>query len=213
MNTNELIQMLAAGVAPVPRPAFARRYARAMALGALGSVLLMALVFGVRPDLGQMWVTPMFWAKLAFPLAMAAAVWPLVLRLSRPGARVGWRAGLLAVPLLIVWLAAADVLVQAAPAERLALILGSTWRSCPFNITLLSLPTFIGACWAMKGLAPTHLRAAGAAAGLLASAVATIAYCLHCPEMSVAFWAVWYLLGMLLPAVLGALLGPRLLRW
>ncbi|WP_128576455.1 NrsF family protein, partial [Pseudomonas sp. BAY1663] len=27
------------------------------------------------------------------------------------------------------------------------------------------------------------------------------------------FWALWYLLGMLLPSALGALLGPRLLRW
>ncbi|MDH1161872.1 DUF1109 domain-containing protein, partial [Pseudomonas otitidis] len=35
----------------------------------------------------------------------------------------------------------------------------------------------------------------------------------HCPEMGVPFWGVWYLLGMLLPTVLGAVLGPRLLRW
>ena len=213
MNTDELIRMLATGLAPAPRPAFARRYGRAMALGAFGSLLLMALVFGVRPDLREMWGMPLFWAKLAFPLATAAAAWPLVLRLSRPGAALGWWAGLLVVPLALVWLSAADVLAQAPPADRLALILGSTWRTCPFNIALLSLPTFIGACWAMKGLAPTHLRAAGAAAGLLASAIATVAYSLHCPEMSVAFWAVWYVAGMLLPALLGALLGPRLLRW
>ena len=42
---------------------------------------------------------------------------------------------------------------------------------------------------------------------------ATLAYSLHCPEMSVAFWAVWYVLGMLIPTAVGALLGPRLLRW
>lgn len=213
MTTDELIRMLATGLVPAPRPSFARRYGRGTALGALGSVVLLALVFGVRPDLRDMSVTPVFWAKLAFPLATLAAIWPLVLRLSRPGVRVGWRAGLLAVPLAIVWLAAADVLAQTAPAERLTLILGSTWRTCPFSIALLSLPTFIGTCWAMKGLAPTHLHAAGAAAGLLAGTVATVVYSLHCPEMSVAFWAVWYVAGMLLPAALGALLGPRLLRW
>ncbi|WP_411353665.1 NrsF family protein [Pseudomonas citronellolis] len=27
------------------------------------------------------------------------------------------------------------------------------------------------------------------------------------------FWSIWYLLGMLLPTLLGAMLGPRLLRW
>jgi hypothetical protein len=31
--------------------------------------------------------------------------------------------------------------------------------------------------------------------------------------MSPAFWSVWYVIGMLLPAAVGAWLGPRLLRW
>jgi hypothetical protein len=48
---------------------------------------------------------------------------------------------------------------------------------------------------------------------LLSSSIATIAYCLHCPEMSPAFWSIWYVLGMVLVAALGAALGPKLLRW
>ena len=39
------------------------------------------------------------------------------------------------------------------------------------------------------------------------------AYTLHCPELAPAFVAVWYVLGMLIPAAAGALLAPRLLRW
>jgi hypothetical protein len=31
--------------------------------------------------------------------------------------------------------------------------------------------------------------------------------------MEAPFLAIWYLLGMLIPTLLGALLGPRLLRW
>ncbi|WP_416236129.1 NrsF family protein [Pseudomonas citronellolis] len=31
--------------------------------------------------------------------------------------------------------------------------------------------------------------------------------------MGVPFWSIWYLPGMLLPTLLGAMLGPRLLRW
>ncbi|WP_324709710.1 MULTISPECIES: NrsF family protein [Pseudomonas] len=27
------------------------------------------------------------------------------------------------------------------------------------------------------------------------------------------FWSIWHLPGMLLPTLLGAMLGPRLLRW
>jgi hypothetical protein len=31
--------------------------------------------------------------------------------------------------------------------------------------------------------------------------------------MTAPFIGVWYLLGMLIPSAVGALLGPRLLRW
>jgi hypothetical protein len=65
----------------------------------------------------------------------------------------------------------------------------------------------------MKGLAPTRLRLAGAAAGLLAGTTGALVYCLHCPELEAPFLGFWYLLGMLIPTAVGALLGSRLLRW
>ncbi|WP_413773191.1 NrsF family protein [Acidithiobacillus sp. HP-2] len=36
---------------------------------------------------------------------------------------------------------------------------------------------------------------------------------LLCPEMGAPFIGTWYLLGILIPTVLGALLGETLLRW
>jgi hypothetical protein len=71
---------------------------------------------------------------------------------------------------------------------------------CPFNILLLAVPGLVVIFWAVKGLVPTRLRFAGGASGLLASSIATVAYCFHCPEMSPAFWAIWYVAAMLLPA-------------
>jgi hypothetical protein len=62
-------------------------------------------------------------------------------------------------------------------------------------------------------LAPTRPTIAGAAIGLLAGAIGTLGYCLHCPEMHVPFWATWYLLGMAVPAAIGSLLGKSVLRW
>jgi hypothetical protein len=47
----------------------------------------------------------------------------------------------------------------------------------------------------------------------LAGALGALAYVLHCPELEAPFLAVWYLLGMLIPAGVGALVGPRVLRW
>ena len=123
----------------------------------------------------------------------------------------GWPG--ISVPFAAVWLGAAYVLANTPAGERAAAILGQTWRVCPFAIAMLSVPAFIAIFWALRGLAPTRLRLAGAMGGLLSGAVATLVYCLHCPEMGVAFWGVWYVLGMLVPTAIGALLGPRLLRW
>jgi hypothetical protein len=213
MKTDDMISLLAANVAPADSGVFARRFGWALLLGGFGAVGLMALVFGIRPDIHLMLVTPLFWAKMAFPTGVAAAALFMAVRLARPGMPVGHGWKLVAAPAVAVWIAAAVVLVQAPGQERLSMLLGATWRTCPFNIALLSIPAFIAIFWAMKGLAPTRLHAAGAISGLLASSIATIAYCLHCPEMGVAFWAVWYLAGMVIPALLGALFGPKLLRW
>src|SRR5690606_10056653 len=54
---------------------------------------------------------------------------------------------------------------------------------------------------------------AGAAAGVLAGGAGAFAYAFHCPELAAPFLAVWYVLGMAMPVVAGALIGPRLLRW
>ena len=40
-----------------------------------------------------------------------------------------------------------------------------------------------------------------------------LAYSVSCDELSPAFVAVWYTLGITLSGGLGALLGPRVLRW
>ncbi|WP_321839779.1 DUF1109 domain-containing protein [Paraburkholderia bannensis] len=213
MKTDDLITLLSTGVTRVDRKAALRRFARALPLGLAGSLILVAIVFGVRRDLMDVAQTPIFWAKIAFPLAVAIAAALTVSRLGRPGVRGGYAWALVVAPFLVVWLAGWATLDTAAPAERVPLMLGLSWRTCPFNILLLSVPTFVAVFWSAKGLAPTRPRLAGAAAGLFASALATIAYCVHCPEMSPAFWSIWYAIGMLLPAAIGAWLGPRLLRW
>lgn len=87
------------------------------------------------------------------------------------------------------------------------------WKICPWLLLILAAPIFIGLLWSFRRLAPTRLRAAGAAAGFAAGAWAATLYCLHCPEVSAIFVLTWYTLGMLLAAGVGALLGPRVLRW
>lgn len=213
MKTDELINLLASGEGPVDRRVLVRRFSAALLVGGLVALFLVMSLYGVRSDLAQVAGTPLFWGKVALPGSLALLALWLNQRLARPGVKGGVVWLLLGLPLLLVWLGAAISLAGAAPEGRAELIFGRTWRTCALNISLLSIPAFIAIFRALCGLAPTRLRQAGAAAGLLAGATATLAYCLHCPEMGIPFWGVWYLLGMLLPTVVGAALGPRLLRW
>lgn len=213
MKTDDFISMLASGASPVERHALAKRFCIAVLIGLATSTVLAMVIFGIRPDLSAVAATPIFWAKIAFPLCLMVGALCVATRLARPGVTAGGGTLLIFAAVAAIWAGAIYVLMGAVPDARVAVILGKTWRVCALNITLLSIPGFISVFWALRGLAPTRLRLAGACGGLLAGAMATLAYCVHCPEMDVPFWGVWYLLGMLVPTVIGALLGPRWLRW
>lgn len=214
MKTDELIALLAAGASPVEPGETARRFRSALGWGLFGATLAMAIALGVRPDIDEAARLPAFWMKLTFPSLVAIAAYHAATRLACPGRRIGHASGTTLIVLLAaVWAFALAALFNAEPAERNDLIYGDTWLFCLVNIPLLSIPVFAAAMWAMKGLAPTRLTLAGGAAGLLAGSVSAAVYSLHCPEMEAPFLAIWYVLGMLIPTIAGAVLGPRLLRW
>lgn len=213
MKTEELITMLATGAAPMERGGIASRFAPPLAGALIGVALLMAVTLGVRSDLAQVLTLPMFWAKLLIPAIAALAALRMAIRLSCPGRSAGLAPLILAALLLLASGGAALSLFNAPAAERAAMIFSGTWKTCTMNITLLALPLFGAAFWVIKGLAPTRPAWAGASAGLLAGAAAAAVYALHCPEMAAPFLGVWYVLGIIMPAVLGALIGPRFLRW
>lgn len=213
MKTERLIDLLASSVVAVNPHAIRRRYVGALGLGALVSALLMLTLLGVRPDIAGAVRMPMFWLKLAFPAMLVVGAMLATVRLSRPGAKLGGAPAAIALPVVAVWMMSAAVLLGAAADERYALVFGETWAYCPLMIAALAVPLFVAALWAMKGLAPTRLALAGAAAGLLAGAGGALVYALHCPEMAPPFLAVWYVLGMVAPAGAGAIVGPLLLRW
>lgn len=212
MNTDDLITMLSSG--PDVRVAGASRtLVLPLAGGLFASLALMAALLGVRHDLPQAAALPAFWLKVAFAVSLAGAGGLAVRRLSTPGAGTAMLPVYLAAPVLVLWLIAGATLWRAPVNAGGILFWGSTWQVCPLLIALLSLPVLVGLLRTLRGLAPTRLRLAGAAAGFAAGAAAAAVYCLHCPEMSAVFVGAWYLLGMLIPAALGALIGPRALAW
>lgn len=213
MKTDDLITMLANNAGAVEPRIWRRRYALALAAGAIGAVVLMAVFLGARSDLAVVARIPAFWVKFAFPGALAAGVLLAATRLSRPGVPLGLAWLGIAAPLLAIWLLGAIELSGATPDQRAALFWGTTWATCPLYVALLSVPAFIALLGVMKTMAPTRLALAGAMAGLLAGTVGAAAYALYCPESGASFLGFWYVLGMLIPATLGAVIGPRLLRW
>jgi len=214
MKTDDLLLMLATGAGPVDTRLPASRFRWALVAATMAGIVVMAAWLGVRSTLGRDSSLPMFWFKELFCLALAAIGLVAAFRIARPGAtRLAWPMALLAALLVAMGAAAGYQLWAAAPQDRLDLWLGLSWNQCPYNIVVLSAPFFVALIWGMKELAPTRLRLAGAIAGFGSGAMGALVYSLHCPELTAPFIGTWYVLGMLVPTVLGALLGPRLLRW
>ena len=213
MKTDELIALLARDNAPVSYRSGRRAMLATLALGALVASTMMYVLLGVRPDIDQAIALPMFWFKLAFPGALMFAGIAAMLRFGSPGVRLGNVKVALALPLVVVWVLALLALANVPPEVRRILIFGTTWDRCPITIAALSIPIWMAAFWALRQQAPTHLRASSAAAGLFAGACAATVYALHCGEMEAPFLATWYVLGMLIPTLLGWAFGPKLLRW
>lgn len=213
MRTEDLIVALSRHSEAVDPRLPVRRLLLASVAGIAAAVPIMLWRLGLNPGLATDAQTPMFWVKAAFVGLLAVASAMLALRLARPGQSWQRAARAVASPVIVLWLLAAIVLITAAPGERIALVMGSSWDSCPINIALLSIPAFVLLLGVVRKLAPTRLALAGAATGLLAGALGTLAYLLHCPELEAPFLAVWYVLGLAIPATVGGLIGPVALRW
>lgn len=211
MKTQTLVDMLARGAGPAPRHVAARRLLPAAGFGVLTSAALALALIGPIP--AALYATAGPWVKLAYAAALAAAACWLAATLSRPAARPQ-RPGRAVVAVVgVMGLIGAIALLATPAGDRMTALLGHSWLTCPWNVLALSLPALAATLWALRGLAPTRPRAAGGAAGLLAGAVGAAGYALSCTEASPGFVAAWYSLGIGLTAALGALLGPRMLRW
>jgi hypothetical protein len=211
VKTGQLIDLLARQSGVAPRWVVEARLGVALAIGLVASAALAVGLLGLNPALAEM--GPALGTKLAYVICLLLGAMWLSDRSARPGA--AWRrpvAGLIVVVVSMGALALSATMPLSA-SMRLDFLIGRSWASCPWHVAALSIPAFAAALWAMRGLAPTRPRLAGFAAGLLAGSLGATGYALHCPELSPLFVLVWYSLGILVPAVAGAALGPRLFRW
>ena len=89
MKTDELIAMLARGQVAVAPGAVARRLLATVAAGLALALIVVIAALRPRADLAAAVQLPMFWFKLALPLAVAALSFAAARRLASPGRSVG----------------------------------------------------------------------------------------------------------------------------
>ena len=211
MQTEQLIADLASDARPVPMPA--RRLALAMVAGSALALAGLTVAFGSPLDPVAQRGLAASTMKLLYPLIIAVFGAAAALAAGRPGDRTEWRLAPIGVALLITIVMAAIQLAAAPPAARDEMLFGTTLARCVSSVALASIPVFAGLTWVFRLLAPTRLAFAGFLIGLASGGAAAVAYALFCPEVSKAFLITAYTPAMLIPAVVGAIAGPRLLRW
>jgi hypothetical protein len=213
MQTSDLIKQLSTQVTPVKRQSLLKRFLLMWSCGVMIALALLVMSIGVRRDLASAIFTLPFWIKWIYTGSLIAISATLTLRFARPenqGTRVLWWLGL---PAVLLMLLAVYDLYNAPVSEVHHMWMGHSALMCPWNIFAVSLPVFVTLMFIMRRFAPTQLHKAGFVAGCTAGASGATVYALLCNENATPFILAWYSLGILLPGLLGAMLGRRLLRW
>ena len=216
MNTDELIDILGMDTEPVSSGRFGRMLILAIVTSGAAAFGLMIATVGLRPDLQSPahleWVA----VKLLFALSVVGTGVPLLNRSMRPGLEDGTNWPVIFFPFFVAIAAALATLVVAQPQEWGAVFRGATRVSparCLLCILLFAaIPMTAIICVLRKG-APTRLKFCGGIAGIVAGGIGAAAYAFSCRSDTMPFIAIWYGTAMALCAVIGAQLGPRVLRW
>ena len=113
--------------------------------------------------------------------------------------------------LLVAGISGEMMMPQRAP--MMTRLVGNNSRFCLTFIPLISLPLLVAALFGLRHGAPTRPALTGAIAGMLSAGLAATLYAAHCTDDSPLFVATWYTLATALVAALGALIGPRVLKY
>jgi hypothetical protein len=213
MNTTDLINSLAADSRQMVQHKTRKDLASGVVIGGIVTLGALLAVFGVQPGLGQIDHLLPLLMKLAFVAAIGVPAFVVADQLARPDRGKQRIARLVAVPMVLLGILAIAQIALAPSTSLPELVFGGSWRQCPARIAVLSLPILAGLLWAVRRQAPVHLRRAGMTAGLVAGTAAAAIYALACTEVSATFVLIWYSCGIAVTTMIGALIGPRALRW
>jgi hypothetical protein len=216
VNTDHLIDILGAHLEPVPHGQFERMLILAMTTGGAAAFGLMLTTVGPRPDLHSTAHLEWLAVKLIFALSVIGTGAPLLVRSARPGLENVTNWALVLFPFLAAIAVALAMLLLGSPEAWKGMLLGA--RRVSSAHCVLCIPVFAGVplaalIWALRKGAPTRLKLCGAIAGIVAGGIGAAAYALSCTSDTIPFIAIWYGAAIAICAVVGAQVGPSLLRW
>jgi hypothetical protein len=185
----------------------------AAGLSAAFAAIVVCGVFGPRPDLAAAAETARFLFKLAVTITLAVSAFRLAQALSRPGESLRHVAPFLAVAPVLLAIAVTFELMLVPPETWSSGLLGRNGLSCLASILLVGIGPLALFLMVLRHGAPTRPAVAGAAAGLLAGAMAATFYVVHCTDDSPLFVATWYMIAVAGLTALGAAAGNRFARW
>jgi hypothetical protein len=213
MKTDELVALLSTNLEPIAHRSFVRKFCVALVAGPLLTVGVTFVGLGVRSDLTAIRALVFLSLKLAFAAGIIGVASVYLARLARPGGERRTSVLSAAMPFMAIILLAAISLGLAPRSHWDKMVTGHEWLECLVSIPIIATVPFAIAIWTVRKAAPTNLRRTGAFTGLVAGGVSAMAYALHCTDDSLPFVALWYGGTIVLCALAGAVLGPRLLRW
>jgi hypothetical protein len=213
VKTNDLIDSLSEKLAPTRTAPLYRYMVVSLVAGAVLSVALSLAGLGPRTLNSRPDIVFVF-AKIAFAASIIAVGAFFLMRASVPGRTRPANHLLAILPIALLALLWWRELIHVSPQHLHEQIFGTNWSLCIFAIPAIAIaPYALIVATIRKRAAPTDLVRAGAFAGMTSGGISALAYAVHCTDDSILFVASWYVAAVAICALIGALLGPRILRW
>jgi hypothetical protein len=213
MNTDRLIDMLSTNLEPVKSGQLWKTLGWAIVIGLVAAFGVMLACFGIRSDLVAGNHSGALVLKVVFALSLVGTGAAFLIKSMVPGQQEGHRFAMIFFPIFAASAAALAIVIRQPVLASGGMIEGTTAALCLFCIPFLAMVPFVLLIWALRKGAPTELRRSGAVAGLVAGAIGATVYSFSCPSDSWLFVFLGYTAAVALCSIVGAQVGPRLLRW
>jgi hypothetical protein len=197
-----------------PARVLRRRYGLALAAtAAIVTLAIVAVVFGFRSDISAGRFDTLFLIANGLFLILGVACAATVIAMGNPqvGSRhIGWRwvavaAGLLPLSAVVILASGTE-----APPGTLMSVHEMDCLLAGVGLGLLTAAALV--FWLRRG-APTAPERAGLLVGIASGCMGIFAFAFHCSSNTIYHVGLWHSAPVVISALLGRLLVPRIIRW